>query len=206
MGFTECSIYCWRAAPSANAYLITRRCLHVTFSGVETLLPTSPPQWLWHHEMGYIIPFALSSTAGSTCTKAIEILNKTLTKDDKKRSLTCPQPAASFDDFYNTAKNEQNYMKAKKRKIKNTAIRDKVEILLVRLHTYAQVGDVIVLILNRTVHSELHEPFNRHPRLCVHFMNLLAWFTVRNSYPAYPSLTWYTVLPAITEKSEHYHY
>ena len=161
----------------AYAYLITRRCLHVTFSGVETLLSTSPapstspPQCLWHHEMGDITPFALPSTAGSACTKAIDILNKTLTKDDKKRSLTCPQPAASFDDFYNTAKNEQNYMKAKKWKIKNTAIRDKVEVFLVRLHTYAQVGDVIVPIWHCIVHSELHEPFNRHSRSYAHLMN-----------------------------------
>src|SRR4051812_41692396 len=86
----------------------------------------------------------MSATTNSTWSQAIDIFNKKLTRDNKKRLATDQQPVASFDDVLALARDGQKKMEANKWKFKNVAIRDKVESLLSRLHSYAAVGDVVV--------------------------------------------------------------
>lgn len=75
---------------------------------------------------------------------AIQIFNQELTRHGEKKIDLSQQPMATFSDIHSLVTKEQQEWDAKKWKIGNIALRDKVHGLLTQISTYAIVGDIIL--------------------------------------------------------------
>jgi hypothetical protein len=87
---------------------------------------------------------ASQNTSSSTWARAVDIFNKELTQDRKKRIDTAQQPVASFDDVLKLATSTERRWNDRKWRIGQTVVRDKIHSLLTQISTYAIFGDVLL--------------------------------------------------------------